>query len=52
MFFGCSSLKELDATNFNTNYAKEIKYMFYKCSDELRIYINKKYRNITDEAFN
>ena len=32
MFFGCSSLTELNLSNFNTNYANNIEYMFYGCS--------------------
>ena len=32
MFFGCSSLKELNVSNFYTNNVTIICYMFYGCS--------------------
>ena len=32
MFCGCSSLKELNFTNFNTNNVTDMSYMFYGCS--------------------
>ena len=31
-FSGCSSLKELDLSNFTTNNVKDMSFMFYKCS--------------------
>ena len=31
MFCGCSKLKELDLSNFNTRNVKNINYMFNKC---------------------
>ena len=32
MFRNCSSLKELNLSNFNTNNVTDISYMFYGCS--------------------
>ena len=32
MFFGCSSLKKLKISNFNTNKVKDFSHMFNKCS--------------------
>ena len=32
MFSNCSSLKELDLSNFNTNKVTDMSYMFYNCS--------------------
>ena len=32
MFDGCSSLKELNLNNFNTNNVTDMSWMFYKCS--------------------
>ena len=32
MFSGCSSLKELNLSNFNTNKVTNMDSMFYKCS--------------------
>ena len=32
MFYECSSLKELNLSNFNTNNVTDMGYMFYKCS--------------------
>ena len=36
MFYLCSSLKDLDISNFNTNNVIDITYMFLGCSIELR----------------
>ena len=36
MFSGCSSLEELNLSNFNTNNVNDIYDMFYGCSDELK----------------
>ena len=33
MFSGCSSLKELDLKNFNTENVTDMSYMFYGCSE-------------------
>ena len=32
MFYGCSSLKELNLSNFNTNNVKDMRSMFFGCS--------------------
>ena len=32
MFYGCSSLKELNISNFNTSNVTNMSYLFYKCS--------------------
>ena len=32
MFCGCSSLKELNLSNFNTNNVNNMEYMFSECS--------------------
>ena len=32
MFNECTSLKELDLSNFNTNNVNDFSYMFYDCS--------------------
>ena len=51
MFSECSSLKELNISNFNTNKVQNMSYMFTKCLDELKEKIRKKYLNIKEEAF-
>ena len=47
MFAGCSSLEELDISNFNTINVKKMKYMFSSCSKELKEKI-KEIINIDD----
>ena len=42
MFYGCSSLKELNLSNFNTNNVKVMVFMFFGCSKDLK-------KNITSE---
>ena len=37
MFFGCSSLTNIDLTNFNTNNVKDMSYMFSGCSSLINI---------------
>ena len=32
MFYGCSSLKTLNLSNFNTNNVTDMMWMFYDCS--------------------
>ena len=52
MFQGCSSLKELDISNFDTKKIEDMSYMFSDCSEELKKKI--KSQNITyiaDNAF-
>ena len=51
MFDGCSSLKELNLNNFNTNNVTNMVSMFNGCSDELKKKIEIQYRNIRKEAF-
>ena len=51
MFEGCSSLKELNLNNFNTNSVTDISGMFEGCSDDLRRKIKSENKNIKDEAF-
>ena len=36
MFYKCSSLNELNLSNFNTNNVTNMKDMFSGCSDELK----------------
>ena len=36
MFYGCSSLNELNLSNFNTNNVTDMSYMFDGCSDDLK----------------
>ena len=52
MFFGCTSLKELNLNNFNTNNVTDMSCMFSGCSDDLRRKIKSENKNIKDEAFN
>ena len=40
MFLGCSSLKELNLNNFNTNKVTRMAYMFNKCSSLKELNIN------------
>ena len=51
MFEGCSSLKELNLNNFNTNNVTDMRLMFSKCSDDLKRKIKSKNKNIKNEAF-
>ena len=46
MFSGCSSLKELNLSNFNTNNVTDMTDMFYECSYELKYKIKKQYKSI------
>ena len=36
MFYGCSSLKKLNLSNFNTNNVTDMDYMFSECSEQLK----------------
>ena len=49
MFNGCSSLKEINLINFNTNKVKDMSQMFFRCSSlkELNL-INFKNNNVTN----
>ena len=51
MLDGCSSLKELNLSNFNTNNVTYMKNMFFGCSKELIMKIKTRYKNIKEEAF-
>ena len=51
MFWGCSSLKELNLNNFNTNNVSNMSCMFDGCSDGLKKKIETQYKNIRKEAF-
>ena len=51
MFWGCSSLKELNINNFNTINVTNMVYMFSGCSNELITKIKTQYKNIKEEAF-
>ena len=51
MFYGCSSLKELNLNNFNIDNVFEMSAMFWGCSKELVMKIKTQYRNIKEEAF-
>ena len=51
MFYGCSSLKELNLSNFNTNNATDMRWMFLGCSDYLKRKIKSENKNIKYKAF-
>ena len=51
IFCGCSSLKELNLSNFNINNSTYMRNMFSGCLDELKKEIKTKYKNIKEEAF-
>ena len=51
MFRGCSSLKELNLSNFNTNNVTDMNCMFYGCLDELKLKIKSQFKNFKEEAF-
>ena len=53
MFSGCSSLKELNFPNFNTNNAIKINmdHMFYRCSYHLQQKIKDQHKNIENKNF-
>ena len=51
MFSGCSSLKELNLNNFNTNNVADMYCMFLGCSDDLKMKIKSENKNIKAEAF-
>ena len=52
MFSRCSSLKELNISNFNTNNLTNMRGMFYGCSMQFQNKIRAQYKNIKEEAFN
>ena len=52
MFKNCSSLKELNISNFNINNVADMSYMFLGCSNELMEKIkrqNESFRNIDNK---
>ena len=51
MFSGCSSLKELNLNNFNTNNVTYMNYMFGGCLDKLKLKIKSQFKNFKEEAF-
>ena len=51
MFYECSSLKELNLNNFNTNDVINMSYMLSKCSDELKLKLKSKFNKFKNEAF-
>ena len=51
MFQGCSSLKELNLNNFNTNNVTDMRWIFDGCSDDLKRKIKSENKNIKEEAF-
>ena len=51
MFYGCSSLKELNLFTFNTNKVINMSHMFSGCSNDLKKKIIVKNKDIKDEAF-
>ena len=51
MFRGCSSLKELNLNNFNTNNVTDMYGMFCRCLEELKLKIKGQFKNFKDEAF-
>ena len=42
MFSGCSSLNELNLINFNTNNVTNMRSMFSRCLNELKLKIKEK----------
>ena len=49
MFQGCSSLKELNVSNFNTNNVTDMSGMFYKCKSLMQLNLsNFKNKNATN----
>ena len=51
MFVGCSSLKELNLNNFNTNNVTDMSGMFSGCLDELKSKIKSQFKNFIEDAF-
>jgi surface protein len=51
MFYGCSSLNELNLNNFNTNNVTDMYGMFSGCLDELKLKIKGQFKNFKEEAF-
>ena len=51
MFNGCSSLKELNLNNFNTNNITIMFGMFDGCLDELKLKIKSQFKNLKKKPF-
>ena len=51
MFYGCSSLKEINLSNFNTNNVTYMEGMFWGCSDDIKNKIREQIKNIKEDAF-
>ena len=52
MFNRCSSLKEINLSNFNTNNVTNMSFMFYKCSSLKEINLsNFNTNNFTDMSY-
>ena len=52
MFSGCSSLKEINLSNFNTNNVNNMSCMFYKCSSLKELNLsNFNTNNVTDMRY-
>ena len=51
MFSKCSSLKELNLSNFNTDNLTNMGGMFLGCSKQFKNKIRAQYKNIKEEAF-
>jgi surface protein len=46
MFDECLSLKDLNLINFNTNKVRDMRYMFRRCSDDLKRKIKSENKNL------
>ena len=51
MFCECSSLKELNLSNFNTNNVTDMIGMFGGCSEQLKMKIKSENEKFTLDAF-
>ena len=52
MFYGCSSLKELNINNFNTNNVNDMSCMFCECSSLKELNFNNfNTNNVTDMSY-
>ena len=51
MFYECSSLKELNLNNFNTNNVTDMNHMLNGCFGDLKRKIKSENKNIKAEAF-
>jgi len=45
------SLKELNLNNFNNNNVTDMRWMFSKSSDELKLKLKSKFNKFKEEAF-